>query len=147
MSDQRDWDKELAKIDKAIAREPASAPPPVFGGVPGAAARIPAPSAPVVRRRERVSTWLLTLLAVALAAGLPFWPYAKGCGLPLALYAGVVAVLVLAALWAAGASWRRRQGIAHVLALLTLGWGFVLAASIVLPRIGYARTAATWICP
>jgi hypothetical protein len=42
----------------------------------------------------------------------------------------------VAGLWAAVGSWRRRLPAAHAMALATLLWGGVLAAGVVLPRIG-----------
>lgn len=143
----RDWDKELAEIDKVIARGPAPTPAPAPATRPAAAlpASAPPPAAPV-RRRDRAGSWVRSLLAVALAVALPFWPYAAACGFDLVLYAGAVALLVLVSLWAATATWRRQQGFAHVLSLLALLWGVMLAGTIVLPRIGYARAPLTWMC-
>ena len=47
MTEPRDWDKELANIDKAIARS-GNAPPPVSSGAP-----MPPPTRPVPGARER----------------------------------------------------------------------------------------------
>jgi hypothetical protein len=58
-----------------------------------------------------------------------------------------VVVLLLASIWTATAAWRRRQGAAHVVALLSLLWGVMLALSILLPRIGYAQGQRFWMCP
>ena len=150
MTDQpRDWDREMAEIDKVIAREGTpAAPAPVPAG--RAAARVPAtaPAAmPVVTRKARAAGWLRVLLAVAVAVAIPFWPYLNACGLGLALYAGAVTFLILIALWAAAGTWSRRLGFAHFLSLAVLLWGLGLAASIILPRIGYAVPAAAWMCP
>src|SRR5690606_38008627 len=147
MSDQpRDWDRELAEIDKAIARTPDAAPAPAGAGsrqlagpVRGAPATgEPAGAPPAARGRERAATWAGTLLVLLLGGALLFWPYANACGLGLLLFGGAVAVLVLASLWIATTSWRRRQGFAHILSIAALLWGLGVAASIVLPRIGYA---------
>jgi hypothetical protein len=40
-----------------------------------------------------------------------------------------------------------RGGAPHVLSLILVFWGIVLAAEQVLPRIGYAAERATWRCP
>ena len=146
MSDKpRDWDRELAEIDKVIARAPGD--PPVPQRAPGSApAAVPAPPVRLPGGRDRVGAWLRTLLVVALAAGLPFWPYAQRCGLGLAGYAAAVGVLILAGIWALAGSWRHRQGVAHFLSLLALLWGLALAAAVVLPRIGYAREVLPWSC-
>jgi hypothetical protein len=74
------------------------------------------------------------------------WPYQQACGLPLAGYLGSVVVLGLAALWAASAAWKRRAALAHVVALIILFYGILLAGAEVLPRIGYAAEQAHWQC-
>jgi hypothetical protein len=148
MSDQpRDWDKELAEIDKVIAREPAGGPPPATR-VGGAAApvAVPRPAIPVVRKKDRAGSWVRALLTAALGVAIPFWPYPVACGAGLALYSGAVVVLLLASVWTATAAWRRRQGLVHVIALLSLLWGIMLAGSILLPRIGYAQGQLAWVC-
>ena len=148
MSDQpRDWDREMAEIDKVIARE---APPQARAPVPAGRAAAPAvvlPAGAGVTRRARAAGWLRVLLAVAVAVAIPFWPYLNACGLGLALYAGAVVFLILLALWAAAGTWVRRLGFAHFISVAVLLWGLALAAGIVLPRIGYAVPAAAWLCP
>ncbi len=151
MSDQRDWDKEMAAIDKVMARAPA---PPPKGALPAgapAAAGAPVarsqPAAPMqVGRKAALFTWVRVGLAVAVAAGMTQWPYQNSCGVGLFIYLGAVSGVVMAGLWSSVTSWQRRMGLAHSIALLVTLWGFVLAAAAVLPRIGYARTAALWWC-
>ncbi len=145
----RDWDKELAAVDRAMAKMPAGpapTPAPAGRGIasPTAAPRITVAS--TVGRRERLATWVRVLFTVALAVGLIFWPYGRGCGLGLWLYMGAVAVTGLSALWAAVSAWHRRQGFMQLVALLALGWSLALAAREVLPRIGYAHDVAVWRC-
>jgi hypothetical protein len=152
----RDWDKELAEIDKAIARMPArpaspgDVPAPSPGaGQPGIPERSPAASRaarPPATPRETTTTWLRVVLAVLLAGALPFWPYARGCGLGLYLYLAAAAVAVTAGLWAASSTWQRRRARAHVIALLVILWGLGLIAHEVLPRVGYAKHLARWTC-
>jgi peptidoglycan/LPS O-acetylase OafA/YrhL len=146
MTGPRDWDKELADIDRAIERMPA--PPPERIGPGGVAPPGPAPRpalAPATPR-EVATTWLRVLLAAVLAAALPFWPYPNGCGPGLVLYLAAAAMVVLAGMWAATVSWRRRRPWAHVIALLVVLWGLGLVATQVLPRVGYARHVARWTC-
>ena len=146
----RDWDRELAEIDKAIERSP-DAPPAGRAAAPAGRPAIapgttPAAVAPAPSRRGRATAWMLTLLAVALGAAFPFWPYLHQCGFGLLGYTATVGVLVLVSALAAVGTWRHRLGLAHFLSLVTLLWGLGLAATIILPRIGYAREVLAWDC-
>ena len=142
----RDWDKELADIDKVIARAPAPSGAPV--PVPVSQGKgTPALSAPARTRKAALGTWFQVLLGGVLAIGMTQWPYSHGCGIKLFLYLGAAGVVVVAGLWGALSSWRRRMGLAHTLALLVTLSGFVLVAWEVLPRVGYAKAESTWMCP
>lgn len=148
MSDQRDWDKELAAIDKVMAKAPAApakqtALPPGSGAAP---VRSQAEPVMAVGRKAALFTWVRVLLAVAVAAGMTQWPYLHDCGTSLFLYLGAIGGVVLAGLWSSVTSWQRRMGLAHSIALLVTLWGLFLAAQAVLPRIGYARAVAHWWC-
>jgi hypothetical protein len=146
MSEQpRDWDREMADIDRAIAKQ-GSVPP--SQPVPAApAGRIAAPvGATPVRRRSVALTWFWVVLAVALAVALTIWPYGRECGLQLFFYLGAAGLTVIVGVLAALASWSHRRGFAHVVALLTLIWAGAAATREVLPRTGYAKVARTWTC-
>ena len=142
MSDQpRDWDKELAAIDKAMARMPAAAP--------GAA--VPAPrqatsAVAPISRRARLAGWARVALAAALAVAVPLWPYLNECGVSLFAYLAAIAATLVAGLWAGVGAWRRNMGFAHTLSLLVALWALVLGAREVLPRIGYAKVSRAWLC-
>lgn len=156
MSEPRDWDKELAEIDKIIAS--GKAPPPAPGApVPAAPARegqprsgVPVASLPgqlQTRGRDKVGVWFRTLLGAAGAAALPFWPYGKTCGTMLYLYmVGTVAVIA-AGIWAMRGAWIHRRGVAHTGGLLVLLAGLSLAAIEILHRTGAASGRLGWICP
>jgi hypothetical protein len=145
----RDWDKELAQIDKLIAADAAGAPPAVpaparaAAGVPRAGGA--APGGPG-SGRQRLFTWLRLLLALALGAGISQWPYVHGCGVPLFGYLGAVLAVIVASFWSMVSSWRSRAALAHFLSIGLLFWGAALAAREVLPRVGYARQQASWLC-
>jgi hypothetical protein len=160
----RDWDKELAEIDKIIAGTPpakqtasGAASGPGGGAVAGAGGAGSGGAAPTrpsagaqvgrVSRKESLATWFRVGLGVALAAGMTQWPYFHACGTSLFLYLGAVGVLGVSGIWGALSSWRRRMGLAHLLSLIVVAWGGVLAAATILPRIGYAKRAAEWWCP
>lgn len=94
----------------------------------------------------KLGVWLRVLLGVALGVFMVWWPYRNACGLLLYLYMGAVAAVILAGGWAGVSSWKLRMGAAHVVSLLLVLWGLILAAEQVLPRTGYAAKAATWQC-
>ena len=149
----RDWDKEMAQIDKLIASGATGGPQsPPAAAPPGAAApappgRAPVPAAAPRLRGDVFKAWLRLLLAMALGVGITQWPYARGCGVLLYGYLGAVAGVIVAGLWSAVWSWRTRSAFAHALSLGLVAWGALLGAREVLPRVGYARTSADWLCP
>lgn len=151
MTAPRDWDKELAEIDKVMAKAPAPVPAKVGAGGQAPAPRQssgPAP-APPASGKSALGTWLKVLLGAALGVAMTQWPYAHVCGTGLFLYLGAAGVVVIAGLWGALSSWNRRMGLAHVVSLLVTLWGIGLVSSIALPRMGYinVRPPATWFCP
>jgi hypothetical protein len=148
----RDWDKELADIDRVVEKEavapagqrgtPALPPGP---GVPPA--RAPAPPAPAAPKRSVAMTWFWVVLAVLLAVGLPLWPYGKECGLQLFFYLGAATLALLAGAAGALSSWATRRGLAHVISLLVVGWAGIMGAREILSRSGYAAQSKAWLCP
>ncbi len=142
----RNWDKELADIDKVIARE-GSTPAPSGSSVPATAGTRPGPAGPTVNRGGVALTWFWVFLGIALAAALLLWPYDKGCGLQLALFLGAAGTTAVFAVLGAFSSWSHRRAFAHVLSLLVLGWAAVAAVREILPRTGYAKQSLTWLCP
>jgi hypothetical protein len=157
----RDWEKEMAKIDRQLASIPdeALAPQapargqstaplarPAASAAPGAAAR----PADRVGRFHTLGLVARLALVVALGVGVAFWPYVAQCGLGLAGYLGAVTMVAVGGVWTAVVSWRRRAAWAHVVSLLLIMWGASLAALEVLPRVGYARASldhpAVWLC-
>ncbi len=157
----RDWDKELAKVDKQLAslsdeallgsatpapvakggREPARAP------MRSAPAESPA-SAP--KATSSFGVYARLTLAVTVAAAMMIWPYPSKCGVGLIGYLAAIGVVVAGGLWSSVWTWRHRAARAHTVSLLVLTWGLVLGAIEVLPRIGYAKPdanhPATWVC-
>jgi hypothetical protein len=144
----KNWDKELAKIDKqleAMADETL---------LPTSAAATPQAKAEVKAQQSRTRTLgvLARLtLAVGLGVGILFWPYDVRCGFVLAGYLASVGIVIGSGLWSAIWSWRHRSPRAHVLSLLIVLWGLTLGAVEILPRSGYAKPApgrvTTWLCP
>jgi hypothetical protein len=103
--------------------------------------------APLIRiNYDRVGFWARVVLIVALGALMTQWPYRHECGWGLLGYFGAITMVLLGAAWVAFASWRVRNGGAHVLALIVFFWGLVLAGDEILPRIGYSIAEMTWTC-
>lgn len=151
MSDApRDWDRELAKIDRLIEQGKGAPPPAKAAGGKAAPAAgpqsAPALPAPPRGKKDIAGAWLRVLLGVALGAGMTQWPYDAHCGTGLFLYLAPAALVVLVGLWSAATAWRRRIGLAHVISLLVVLWGLVLVAQVVLPRTGYLGSHLPWGC-
>jgi hypothetical protein len=150
MADTRDWDKEMAAIDKVIAKGGYVAP---GAGAPapapsGGAAPAPAPSRGVpAGSRAWMGIWVRTLLGLPLAFGLWVWPWTRFCGFNLYWYLSAVFVLALSGIWVMLVSWRGRSGLSHILGLVMLGFAAWLGASEILPRTGYAKAQKVWACP
>lgn len=139
----KDWDKELAKIDKQLESVSDAQ---LF---PQKKDATPAQKAQVVTERATAASWPAILrlsLSVALGIGILFWPYANRCGIGLTGYMIAVIAVAVSGVWSAVWTWRHRAGRAHTLSLLLLGWGLILGVSEVLPRIGYAKQILTWSC-
>jgi hypothetical protein len=155
MTAPRDWDKEMAEIDrlmaadsKSVAPAAANAPMPAMARseAPQKRSAAPTPGAPVVRYRP-VAVWALTLLGPLGAAGLAVWPYGNACGLPLAVYLVGVAAVAGASIWTMLTAWQVRRSAPMIVGMLTLLAALTLAALQVLPRVGYAAVTQSWICP
>lgn len=139
----RDWDKELAAIDKQLESVSDAQVFPEKKGAP------PAQKAVASEARVAARTWpaLVRLgLAVLLGVGILFWPYANRCGIGLAGYLFAVAAIIAGGVWSAVWTWRHRTGSAHALSILLIAWGLILGGAEVLPRIGYAKAVLPWSC-
>lgn len=160
----RDWEKELAEIDRRIASTPdeALAPTAPAARAPGKTA-VPAPGRPApaastaapvpAHRRDWKATvgllFRILLVGVVLAAAV-VWPYETRCGGWLAAYLATIGVAALGGIWSAVAAWRHRAAFVHLLSLGVVVTAAVLAAMEVLPRVGYAMPdpahPAMWVC-
>lgn len=159
MSD-RNWEAELAKIDKQIASVSdeallASSKPVAPGkAAPGKAAAAPSSPAPSTMASGVTGStwfaWVKVSVAVAAAAGLMFWPWPARCGLPLMGFTAATGGVALLGVWSALGTWRHRLGLAHLASILVTAWGLMLGAREVLPRVGYAvptiERAGQWSC-
>ena len=160
----RDWDKELAKIDKQLASisddalvgKPAAAPAPAGKAAKGAppvrgpVAALPSGEPRVERETRGWQVYLRLLLSVAAGIALLIWPYDTRCGTGLFGYLGATAIVTASGIWSGVWTWRHRAPRAHTVSLLLILWGMVLGSIQVLPRIGYGKPdpqhPATWAC-
>ena len=141
------WDKELAKIDKQLESLSDEA---LLPAKPNAAPAAKAEHVEVQRTTTTLGVMTRLLLATALGVGMAFWPYEVRCGGPLFGYLAATGVVMSAGIWSAVWTWRHRSARGHMLSLLLILWGGILAAQEVLPRIGYAIPSeahpASWMC-
>jgi hypothetical protein len=156
----RDWEKELAKIDKQLASLPDEAlmpAAPVKGAkaaatAPARGGRAAAVSPTATEPASTTSFGVFARLTLALAVGLAmvFWPYPSRCGLGLIGYLGAVGVMTAGGIWASIWTWRHRASRAHLLSLAITVWGVFLGGVEILPRIGYAvptdKHPGAWSC-
>jgi hypothetical protein len=150
MTGPRDWDKEMAEIDKLLAK--GGSP-----GTPGAPAREgpPRSSAPAVqstgvtvtRGHHIAGVWVRAFLGVAAAAALPFWPYAKSCGSMLYLYLLATFAIIVVGIWTMRYAWTHRRGVAHVAGLLVMLAGIAFAGFEILERTSLVAVRLLWTCP
>lgn len=157
MTGPRDWDKEMAEIDKILAKGPAPAAP-GSSAVPARDTRqAQAPSAQPAARSgggtvqtrgvHVAGVWVRALVGVAGAAALPFWPYPDTCGTKLYLYLLATAAVTVVGAWTMRYAWTHRRGFAHVAGLLTFVAGLAFAAIEILQRTHLAAAPLTWTCP
>jgi hypothetical protein len=142
-----DWDKEMAKIDRQLESVSDEAL------LPSSGARSPAEKDSIVTTQKKTRTlgvFTRLLLAVVLGVAMIFWPYSTRCGAGLFGYLAAVGVLITAGIWTAVWTWRHRTARGHVVSLVVLGWGLLLGATELLPRLGYAKPTpehpAIWMC-
>jgi hypothetical protein len=152
---ERDWDKEMAEVDRLLKRLPAADPTLGRGGGEPTLRRpavtpASAMSSGEIRAtgRARLGTWARVILGLLVGIGVApgMWPYTHGCGLRLMFYLMGVITVITAGLWSSVSSWRRRLGVAHVIAQVLIVWGVLLLTREVLPRVG-ARPQGVWMCP
>ena len=147
---ERNWDKELAKIDKQLesvsdAQLFPEKTKPGAPAVPAAGAVSPHVAMELAEARSWPAILRLTL-SVVLVIGILFWPYENRCGGGLVMYLLAVAAVIGSGVWSAVWTWRHHAARAHILSILLLAWGVMLGAAEVLPRVGYAKEVLTWSC-
>ena len=146
----RNWDQEMRDVDRLLAKLPEADPSLVSGQSP--TLRKPVSAAGTAASGAGptglgwLGTWARVALGLAIGVGLTQWPYPHECGLNLVFYGVGVGAALAAGIWSSLSSWKHRAAVAHLLSQILIIWGLVLAAREVLPRVGYARAAAEWLC-
>ena len=143
----RDWDKEMAQVDRLLSKLPTHEPPPAprpagrtaAGGLADAGEHR-------LTMREWLGTWVRVALGLVIGIAITQWPYAHACGLRLDLYLLAVSGVIAAGVWSSISSWKRRLAVAHTLSQLLVIWGVLLASREIFPRVS-ASSTATWSCP
>ena len=153
MTGPRDWDKEMADIDRLMASDkpPAATSAPsgkavAKGGGTSPAASVSRGAGVATRPRDALGVWLKVLLGALGGAALFYWPYGKSCGPMLSAYLVGVLAVGSAGLWAMRGAWTHRRGWALVIGMLVFLLGGGLAAAEILPRVGYTTVARLWTC-
>lgn len=99
-----------------------------------------------LERNTNLLVWARLVVVAALAAAMFWWPYGRSCGFGLSMYLAATAMIVVGGLWVVACTWSERMARTHAVAMVLALWGAVLITAQVLPRVGYARTEATWLC-
>jgi hypothetical protein len=139
---------QLAHVGTPESRGPAGphvGTPARYPAAPARSASV-APSTGSSTRGALFALWARMLLGITLGAVMTQWPYPHSCGWPLVGYLGAVVTVIISGAWIGFASWKLRSGLVHILSLVLIFWGIVLAAEQLLPRIGYASDRASWAC-
>src|SRR6476646_9272230 len=145
----REVDRLLAGLATPGARSSGDHPLPSRAPTPGRVTPrgVPRPvQTAALTRGDRLALWARVVFGLGFGGAMTQLRYPHECDLPLAGYLGAVAMVLVAGVWIAIASWNRRHGPIHILARLLCFWGIVLAAEQVLPRTGYAAERWAWRC-
>jgi hypothetical protein len=150
---ERDWEKEMAEVDRLLKKVPYADPVPSRSSAPTVnrpslgTSPLAEPAGPRTGG-EWLGTWARVVLGLLVGIGITpgVWPYSHGCGLRLIFYLVGVAAVIAAGVSASVASWRRRQGFAHVVSQVLIVWGVLLMTREVVPRLG-TNAEAPWLCP
>ncbi len=152
MTGPRNWDKELADIDKVIASDKAlptgsAAPARVMGNDAGAMQQSSRPMSPATRKRDLAWVWLRALIGIGAVAALPFWAYPKACGAFLYLYLAATSAVTLFGLWTMHGAWTHRRAMAHIGGFVVFLGGLSFTLIQILQRTSYAAVRLPWTCP
>ncbi len=117
---ERDWAKEMKKIDRQLESisDEALFPTKTASGKGPKAAATRAENLEKQRTTSSLGVFLRLLLSVALGVGIYFWPYDARCGFGLFGYLAAIGVVTASGIWSAVWTWRHRSARGHTLSLL-----------------------------
>src|SRR3954462_11087661 len=106
----RDWTKEMAKIDRQLESVSDEALFPTKTGQ-GKGSKAAATNAENLEKQRSTSTFgvfLRLVLSVALGVGIYFWPYGARCEYGLSRCPAAVGLVTASGIWSAVWTWRHR---------------------------------------
>ena len=154
MGKKKDFD--LEKIDKILAQFPDEGETEADSGnaQPKKALKPASKPQPAIqhgqtkptRKRPVIGTWTRVVAGLVLAGAITQWPYGNSCGIGLFLYMIAIGGVLAVGVWAAVHTWHAHLHVPHLLSLAIVLWAAGIGLFQVLPRIGYAKTGAAWLC-
>ena len=157
MTGTRDWDKELAKVDRQIGSmsdadllAASQAQRPTEKDASAGAIRAATAPARAGNVPGKWGVYARVGMALVLGVGLLFWPYDTRCGLGLFGYLLAAFMTSVTGVWGGIFSWKVRMPAMHTMSIALFLWGGIMGAIEVLPRVGYALAndahPALWLC-
>lgn len=144
------WSSELKKIERAFDGLPPAPPVPSPAQLKQRRSQERRTLERNLERQERTAMVIGTGgrfgLVIALSAAINFWPYGHACGFGLYTYMFAELLIVVGGLWTVAWTWQHRMLRGHAIAMVMVAWGIALIVAQVLPRVGYAKEAAAWVC-
>ena len=85
---EKDWEKEMAEVDRLLKKLPYGEPTPSVGSAPTVrnTPAVAPPGADLTAAGQWLGTWARVVLGLLIGIGMTQWPYTHGCGLRLIVY-------------------------------------------------------------
>ena len=102
-----------------------------------------------LERLALIGIWARLILIAALGVSLFWWPYGRGCGMPLAAYLFSNGIVIIGAVTLGMRAWRDRLPWVFLGSTACVALAWTVIALNVMPRLGYSpagRTTAGWSC-
>lgn len=102
-----------------------------------------------LERLAVIGIWVRVVLVAALGVSLFWWPYGRGCGMPLAAYLSSNGIVIIGAVTLAARAWRDRLPGAFLGSTGCVALAWTVIALNVMPRLGYSPAGGAsirWSC-